>query len=131
MSAEERPTRPKRADAVVNHERLVQAAREVFADRGFSATLHDVAEHAGVGVGTIYRNFSSKQQIIDTLYEEAVERMLAGARQALQLSDPWQAIVAFFEVTAADQAKDRGLTATFFGTEMGKPAEQVTVTILD
>ncbi len=104
--SEVEPVRSKRADAVLNHERLVQAAREVFAAQGFSATLHDIAEHAGVGVGTICRNFSSKQQIIQTLYEEA-------------------------EATASSQALDQGLTTMFLGSERSTLLDQTAARILD
>lgn len=125
------PARAKRADAIHNHARLVQAAREIFAEQGFSATLHDIAAHAGVGVGTIYRNFSSKQQIIETLYEEAIERVLVGVHEALGIADPWQALVTFFEVTGSSQAADQGLTAMFLGSESSKPFDQTATRILE
>jgi AcrR family transcriptional regulator len=131
MSTPGTPARVKRADAVLNHDRLVQAAREVFAEQGFSATLLDIAKHAGVGVGTIYRNFASKQQIIDTLYEEAVETVLAGVHAALEIADPWQSLVTFFEVTALIQARDQGLTATFLGSGGLRPFEQTATRILE
>lgn len=131
MNTEVKPARAKRADAVQNHARLVRAAREVFAEQGFSATLHDIAEHAGVGVGTIYRNFASKQQIIETLYEEAVERALSGVNEALEIADPRQALVTFFEVTASSQALDQGLTAMFLGSESSKHFDQTADRILE
>lgn len=131
MSSENGAGRAKRADAVVNRERLVQAAREVFAEEGFSATLHDIGVHAGVGVGTIYRNFASKQQIIDTLYEEALDTVLVGVREALEVTDPWRALVTFFEVTAAQQSRDRGLSAMFLGADSTTVREQTASRILD
>ena len=131
MSSEVQPSRPKRADAALNHERLVQAAREVFAERGFSATLQDIANHAGVGVGTIYRNFASKQQIIETLYEEAVASALSGVDEALTIADPWRALVTFFEVTASSQAADRGLTAMFLGSGSSTPFDRTAARILE
>ncbi len=131
MNTEVKSVHPKRADAVLNHDRLVQAAREVFAEQGFSATVHDIAEHAGVGVGTIYRNFASKQQIIQTLYEEAIEKVLAGIHEALEIADPWKALVTFFEVTASSQALDQGLTAMFLGSESSPPLDQTAAGILD
>jgi len=99
----------KRRDAALNNERLIRAAREVFAARGLSATLEDIAKHAGVGVGTIYRNFASKQEIVESLYDAAIDSALAEAAEALQIEDPWEAIRTFFEVIAARQAQDRGL----------------------
>jgi len=107
--------RPKRRDAALNNERLVQAAREVFARDGLAATLEDIAAHAGVGVGTIYRNFASKREIIETLYDAAIDSALADVEHALQIEDPWDALVTFFEVAAARQAADRGLRETLPG----------------
>lgn len=115
MNAEEAPARPRRADAVRNSERLVQAAREVFAQRGLSATLHDISEHAGVGIGTVYRNFASKHQIVEMLYDAVIDTAVEEVRDALTDDDPWQALVSFFEVTAANQARDRGLIQLFLG----------------
>ena len=117
--------RVKRKDAALNNERLVQAAREVFARQGLSATLEDIAKHAGVGVGTVYRNFASKQEIVTTLYDDAIDSALAEAQTALKVEDPWEAIVTFFEVTAARQAQDRGLCETLQGHGGPGPSEQV------
>jgi AcrR family transcriptional regulator len=117
MPIKEHLARAKRKDAALNNERLVHAAREVFARQGLSATLEDVAHHAGVGVGTVYRNFASKREIVETLYEAAVDSALADVQTALEIEDPWLAIVTFFEVTAANQAQDRGLCETFQGHE--------------
>ena len=130
MPTDEQLARPKRKDAALNNERLVQAAREVFAQQGLSATLEDIARHAGVGVGTVYRNFASKREIVETLYEAAIDSALADAQTALDVEDPWQAIVTFFEVTAAAQAKDRGLCETLLGHAGFGPNEQVAAKLL-
>lgn len=125
--------RSKRKDAELNSERLVRAAREVFARDGLSATLEDIAKHAGVGVGTVYRNFASKREIVETLYSEAIDSALADVEAALKIEDPWMAIVAFFEVTAANQARDRGLCETLLGHDDVGPSVEVTqrlVTVL-
>ena len=126
------PTQPraKRRDAASNNERLIQAARAVFARRGLSATLEEVAQHAGVGVGTVYRNFASKQQIVETLYSEAIESALADVQSALEIEDPWLAIVEFFEVTAANQARDRGLYETFLAHDALGPDEHITTRLV-
>ncbi len=125
MSLDEHRVRPKRRDAALNNERLVRAAREVFAEQGLSATLEDIARHAGIGVGTVYRNFSSKKAIVESLYDAAIDSALAEAQSALEIDDPWLAIVAFFEITAANQARDRGLCETFLGTDGFGPNERV------
>lgn len=117
--------RAKRKDAALNNERLVQAAREVFARQGLSATLEDIAQRAGIGVGTVYRNFASKKEIVETLYDAAVDSALADVQTALEIEDPWRAIVTFFEVTAANQAQDRGLCETFLGHDGFGPSERI------
>jgi AcrR family transcriptional regulator len=130
MPTDEKQMRAKRKDAALNNERLVQAAREVFAQQGFSATLEDIAKLAGVGVGTVYRNFASKREIVETLYEAAIEAALADVRTALEIEDPWTALVTFFEVTASHQAQDRGLGETFLGHDSFGPPEHAAERIL-
>jgi AcrR family transcriptional regulator len=124
MSIHENRTRARRKDAALNNERLVLAAREVFARDGLSATLEDIAQHAGVGVGTVYRNFASKREIVETLYDAALDSALAEVQAALKIDDPWVALVTFFETAAAGQAQDRGLCETFLGSETIRPNEQ-------
>ncbi|AMM20620.1 hypothetical protein AX769_11310 [Frondihabitans sp. PAMC 28766] len=123
MSPAAGPARPKRRDAAANADRLVQAAREVFAQRGLSATLEDIAQHAGVGVGTVYRNFASKREIVARLYDDTLRDVMAEVRPALQIDDPWLALVTFFEIAATHQAQDRGLCETLLGqNDLGGPA---------
>jgi len=65
----ERPGQPRlRKDAELNRRRIIAAAREVFQKRGTAATLNDVAHHAGVGVGTVYRRFPNKEVLVDALF---------------------------------------------------------------
>jgi AcrR family transcriptional regulator len=117
--------RPARKDSVRNRALLVEAAREVFAERGFGATLDDIARHAGVGVGTAYRHFANKQAVAAEVLTEATEQIVADARRALTIADPWDALVDFFEHTAERQAKDRGLYETLTG--QGDPEGQARI----
>src|SRR5919202_1014810 len=64
---------PKRKDAARNRQRILAAATELFAERGLSVTLHDIAARAGVGVGTIYRHFPTKEPLIDAVFERELE----------------------------------------------------------
>src|SRR4051794_26930527 len=64
-----------RRDAERNRQRILEAARELFAERGLGVTLNDVAHHAGVGVGTVYRRFPDKELLIDTLFPGAPRRV--------------------------------------------------------
>ncbi|MGV9669669.1 MULTISPECIES: TetR/AcrR family transcriptional regulator [unclassified Gordonia (in: high G+C Gram-positive bacteria)] len=102
-------TRPLRKDASINRERLLDAARELFAERGLGVTLNDIAHHAGVGVGTAYRRFANKDEIIDTLFEERLEAVEAVAREALEEDDPWIALTDYLRRTLKMQFGDRGL----------------------
>jgi AcrR family transcriptional regulator len=109
------PTRPARRDSVRNRERLVTAAREVFAEHGFGATLDDIARQAGLGTGTAYRHFPNKHAIAAEVLREATEQIVVDAEDALSIDDPWDGLVQFFERTAARQAADRGLYETLTG----------------
>jgi AcrR family transcriptional regulator len=104
-----------RKDVVRNRQRILNAAQELFADRGLGVTLHDIAHHAGLGVGTIYRHFPDKAVLIDLLFEEQLERMAALAHQALADPDPWHAVVWFHEQSLELQSRDRGLKELLLG----------------
>jgi AcrR family transcriptional regulator len=83
---------PKRADARRNYEKLVAAAREAFTERDRSASLEDIARRAGVGIGTLYRHFPTRTDLIEAVYVEEVEAL---CRSADDLRDrpPWDALV--------------------------------------
>ena len=83
--------RPKRADARRNYDKLVAAARATFAEAGTSAPLEDIAQRAGVGIGTLYRHFPTRQALLEAVYVDEVEAM---ARAADDLSElpPWEAL---------------------------------------
>jgi AcrR family transcriptional regulator len=104
-----------RSDSVRNRVRLLDAAREVFAERGFAATLDDIARHAGLGTGTAYRHFPNKQALAAEILTDATSQIAADAREALAIDDPWQALVHFFEKSALRQARDRGLYEALTG----------------
>jgi AcrR family transcriptional regulator len=83
--------RPMRADARRNHDKLVAAARAAFTAHGTSAPLEDVAERAGVGIGTLYRHFATRQALLEAVYVDEVEAM-AGAAADLSGLPPWDAL---------------------------------------
>jgi AcrR family transcriptional regulator len=123
--SDQNAARPVRKDAARNRARLIEAAREVFAARGFGATLDDIARHAGVGTGTAYRHFPNKQAIAAEVLADATTAIAEDARDALAIEDPWLALVTFFERTATRQAADRGLYETLTG--QGNPEEQARI----
>jgi AcrR family transcriptional regulator len=89
--------------------------REMFAQHGFGTTLDDIARQAGVGVGTAYRHFPNKQVLAAEVLTDATEQIVADARAALAIPDPWGGLVDFFERTARRQSSDRGLYETLTG----------------
>ncbi|MFF4806369.1 TetR/AcrR family transcriptional regulator [Streptomyces sp. NPDC002144] len=111
---------PLRADAERNRLRILAAAREVFAQRGLDVTIDDIARQAGVGVGTAYRRFANREQLVEAVFEEATERLVALAEQALTHEDPWEGFVQFFLTTAENFAGDRGLREALLEGVHGK-----------
>src|SRR3712207_3627265 len=85
----------ERADARANRARLIAAAHEVFRERGLDAEMKLIAERAGLGVGTIYRNFPTKDDLIAAIIGTAVERIHATIDAAVQVTDPIAAIHGF------------------------------------
>ncbi|MFE3541648.1 MULTISPECIES: TetR/AcrR family transcriptional regulator [unclassified Nocardia] len=102
------PPRRLRADAVRNQQRIVAAARELFADHGLEITLDDVAERAGVGVGTVYRRFANKKELITEVFDQHLVDFAEAAEAALDNPDPWLGLVEFFENACRHLAANRG-----------------------
>jgi AcrR family transcriptional regulator len=100
--------RPLRADAARNRARLVAAAKDVFAERGLDATMDEVARRAGVGVGTAYRRFRNRDDLIAALFEERLDDYMRLLDDALADSDPWAGLSGFLEGSMEMQAEDRG-----------------------
>ena len=113
MNAEEssaaRPGRLLRADAERNRQRILAAAAELFTERGLEPSLDDVARHAGVGVGTVYRRFPDKASLADALFDERIDALVALAEQAQAEPDAWAALVSFLERSAEILVSNRGL----------------------
>jgi AcrR family transcriptional regulator len=111
--------RPLRRDAERNRRRIIAAAREVFRERGLSATLDDVARHAGVGVGTAYRRFANKDELLDALFADMIDTVEAIATEAAADPDPWRGFATSLEKVCEVQAFDRGLREVMLGTGRG------------
>jgi AcrR family transcriptional regulator len=95
-SAQTLITRPKRADARRNYEKVLAAAREAFAEGGESTALEEIARRAGVGIGTLYRHFPNRQALLEALYVDEVEEVCRSAAE-LDGTDPWEALTGWFE----------------------------------
>jgi AcrR family transcriptional regulator len=111
--------RPLRRDAERNRRRILDAARVVFAERGLSGSHDDIAREAGVGVGTVYRRFPDKEQLIDALFEARIEEIADVARAAAGHPDPWEALVGFLMRAQELQSEDRGLKEIVLGGSRG------------
>jgi AcrR family transcriptional regulator len=92
--AELLPQRPKRADARRNYDKVVTAAREAFGERGTSTSLEEIARRAGVGIGTLYRNFPNRQALLEAVYVGEVENLCRSTDELDELS-PWEGFVAW------------------------------------
>ena len=88
------PIKPMRADARRNYDRLVEAARQVFTEQGDSAPMEAIAKQAGVGVGTLYRHFPKRIDVVEAVYRDDVET-LVGAADRFRALDPWAALEAW------------------------------------
>jgi AcrR family transcriptional regulator len=98
-----------RRDAERNRQRILRAAAEVFTERGLGATLDDVACRAGVGVGTVYRRFPDKETLVEELFKDRIDAIVAVAEEACAAPDPWAAFVSYLEYVTATMASDLGL----------------------
>ena len=108
-----------RKDAARNQQRILAAARELFADRGLATSLNDIAHHAGVGVATVYRHFPDREQLIESLFEERIEQVETLLRSTLEDPDPWHAVTSFLERSIELQATTRGLQQLRLGATGG------------
>jgi AcrR family transcriptional regulator len=99
--------RPQRVDARRNYETLIAAARDTFAEDGVSASLEEIARRAGVGIGTLYRHFPTRQELFEGVYAHEVESLCRTAEELIDLP-PWDALVGwlhhFVRYTATKRA---------------------------
>lgn len=118
----ERPdeaTRPLRRDAERNRRRILDAAQLVFAERGLDVSLDEIATHAGLGVGTVYRRFPTKDALVDALFEDRLREVSAVGEEALAEPDGWRGLLRFLEGTNALHATDRGLREVLHSSRFG------------
>src|SRR3954465_10567767 len=101
-------TRPKRADARRNYDKVLAAAREAFAEGGDSTALEEIARRAGAGIGTLYRHFPNRQALGEALYLDEVEEVCRSAAE-LEGGDPWEAFNSWLERFIAYLATKRVL----------------------
>jgi AcrR family transcriptional regulator len=102
------PERPLRRDAERNRQRILEAARDAFAEEGLSVTLDEIAHRAGVGVGTVYRRFPDKELLVEALFEDEMTAFVAMGDECLRAEDSWDGLVTFLERASEKHACDRG-----------------------
>ena len=108
--------RPQRADARANRDKLVAAARALFTEKGTSAPLEEVAERAGVGIGTLYRHFPTRQALLEAVYVDEVEAMARAATELEELP-PWDALSEWLHQYVGFAATKRALNEALMETD--------------
>lgn len=99
-----------RADAEQNRERIMAAARRVFAEQGLDAPMREVAREAEVGVGTLYRRFPTREDLITAVFMDKMSAYADAVDKALADPDPWHGFTRYVETVCAMQAEDQGFT---------------------
>ncbi len=113
-----------RKDAARNRARILEAGREVFAQRGLDATLNDVAHHAGVGVGTAYRRFANKEDLLDAIRCQQDNELEEILNESLAMDDPWDALVLYLEKSLALHVRDRAMAELLTGRRVRPEAHE-------
>lgn len=103
------PDRPLRRDAQANRDRIVTAARAAFAADGIGAPVEDIARRAGVGMGTLYRRFPTKDKLVDAVFEDTLAMIEVAARDALAAEDAWAGFCGFLDRAFELHEENRGL----------------------
>ena len=104
-SADRRP----RADAVRNRDLLITAAAEAFAARGADVPLEDIARNAGVGIGTLYRHFPTRELLVEAVYRHEIDVLCERADQLLESMPPEQALAEWMQLFVVHVATKRGM----------------------
>lgn len=115
--------RPMRADAQRNYARLLSAAAAVFAEHGADdASLEEIARRAGVGIGTLYRHFPTRQALLEAVYRDQVEALRLRADELLESDSPGEALAAWLRAMVAFSSTKHSLTSALLAT-LGKESE--------
>ncbi|MFK0245542.1 TetR/AcrR family transcriptional regulator [Amycolatopsis azurea] len=104
----------RRADAIRNQEAIVEAATEVLAEQGTAVDVREIARRSGVGMGTLYRHFPKKEDLIRTVLRQDFSKWAESARQAaIGAEDPWAALTGFYEQALTGYARHRVIVENF------------------
>lgn len=122
------PSRPRRADARRNYDKVVTAAREAFAEAGASTSLEEIARRAGVGIGTLYRHFPSRQALLEAVYRDQVESLRARAEELGKAESPLDALAEWLRAMLEFSSTKRSMTAALLAT-LGTDSELLSVCV--
>lgn len=121
MTTDSMHGRPLRADAERNRLRIIAAARELFAQRGLEVSLDEVADAAEVGVGTVYRRFANRDELIAAVLVEHLRSVVATSAEIVDADDPWAAVVDLMMWLVETMAADRGMAAIMVRVDHSHP----------
>lgn len=111
-----------RADARRNRDTIVATARALFAERGLDVPMDEIAKRAGVGSGTLYRHFATREDLVTAVFLERVAENVAAVERALQDEDPWRGFTSYVRTTASSQAADRAMADLL---AIGHPSQEL------
>jgi AcrR family transcriptional regulator len=114
------PPRKPRADAERNRERILEVAKEAFARHGANASLDDIAKHAEVGPGTLYRHFPTREELLQSVYRSELEKLAAAEQKFAQTMSPIEALRAWL-LLFVDAIAAKQLIAPALNTLLGDP----------
>jgi AcrR family transcriptional regulator len=116
------PVRPMRADAMRNRQRVLDAARELFATHESDLSMEQIARAAGVGVGTMYRNWPSRSDLVEEVYGDNLAGLVALAEQLRHEQEPWDALVLWLRGYLSHAQSKRGMLAELTAAFDARPA---------
>jgi AcrR family transcriptional regulator len=114
-----------RRDARENRNRILAAARAAFAAEGVDVPVEAIADRAGVGMGTLYRRFPTKDDLVQAVIEESLDAFVVAAEEGLAEDDPWTGFTGFVERVLELHVENRALREVLAGTEHGHARDAV------
>ena len=112
MAGSRAPPRALRADAQRNRDRILEAARQAFAEQGLDVPYEEIARRAGVGAGTLYRRFPAKQALIEAIFAQRLDELKPAFRRAMAADRAWDGLVELLDAAIALSADDQGFLQT-------------------
>jgi AcrR family transcriptional regulator len=125
VTSTERSPQGLRRDARENRDRILAAARACFAEEGLDAPVEAIAQRACVGMGTLYRRFPTKDDLVEAVVEDSLDAFVAAAETGLAEDDPWTGFTGFVERVLELHAENRALREMLAGSAHGRARERM------